>query len=98
MEKELRKVDKTRREKLFSARTEKGRKGAPMTITYSKYLPDMITLLRSKRHLLNRSQNLRTVYPSDPMIAYRRGRNLRDMLVHSKTRYATASRGTLGLL
>ena len=95
VERELQKVDKAGRDKLFGVKTRKTeRKGVPMAITYSRYLPDIKAALRSKRHLLHRSQNLRNIFPLDPMVAYRRGRNLRDMLVHSKTRYTTSNRGT----
>ena len=63
-----------------------------MAITFSKYIPDVRAILRNKRHFLHRSQSLRKIFPVDPMVAYRRGRNLRDMLVHSKTRYLTGNR------
>ena len=90
---ELKKVDQMNRNRVSGARLKGGDgKGVPMTITFSKYTPNVKAILRSKRHLLHRSQNLRKIFPVDPMVAYKRGRNLRDMLVHRKTRQLTYKR------
>ena len=90
---ELRKVDQMNRNRVSGARLKGGDgKGVPMAITFSKYTPNVKAILRSKRHLLHRSQNLRKIFPVDPMVAYKRGRNLRDMLVHRKTRQLTYKR------
>ena len=92
VERQLQKVDKVSTEKLLSKKPESSKTDrVPMAITYSQYLPDMARLLKSKRHLLHRSERLRQVFPRDPMVAYKRGKNLRDMLVHSKTRGAVSS-------
>ena len=65
-----------------------------MALTFSRHLPNIRDILRKKRYILHRSEKMRAVFPSDPMVAYRRGRNLKDMLVHSKTRGIISNRGT----
>ena len=42
--------------------------------------------MRKKRHLLNHSDNLKKIFKDDSLISYRRGRSLKDQLVHSKTK------------
>ena len=60
----------------------------PLVLTYSQYLPDVRKVLQKKRHILHNSRKLKTIFPEDPLVAFRRGTNLRDQLVHKKTRRA----------
>ena len=57
----------------------------PLVMTFSSFLPDVRRILREKRAILHRSREMRKIFPRDPLVAYRRGRNLRDVLVHQKT-------------
>ena len=94
VEHELIKVDKLNRDQLLAGRTAGDKeKRVPMAITFSQYLPKITDVLKSKRYLLHRSQRLAAIFPSDPMVACKRGRNLRDMLVHSKTKRTTSKHG-----
>jgi len=94
VEQELRKVDNVSRDQLLKSRSGENdkKKGVPMAITFSQYLPNIQAVLKSKRYLLHKSQRLSNIFPLDPMVACKRGRNLRDMLVHSKTRHTTSKR------
>ena len=91
VESELKKVDRMNREQLRKGEPKRGNntvdgRGAPMVVTYSRCLPDIKKILKSKRHILKRSQNLEGMFPADSMVAYRRGRNLKDGLVHRMSR------------
>ena len=68
-----------------------------MVLTYSSFLPDVRKkILKRKRHDLEQSENLRKIFHMDPMVAYKRGSNLRDVLVHQKTKRAMFGRGERG--
>ena len=54
---------------------------------------NMTAILKSKRHLLHRSERMASIFPSDPMVAYKRGKNLEDILVHGKTRRVISGEG-----
>ena len=94
VENELRKVDRLNREQLLSEKaTKNNSKRVPLAITFSQYLPNINAVLKSKRHILNRSQRLRSVFPSESMVAYKRGKNLKDVLVHRKTKGIISNQG-----
>ena len=95
VEKELKKVDKFSRSQLLGEKMEDGEaERVPLAVTFSRFLPNMRDVFNRKRHLLHRSERMRTIFPQDPMVAYKRGRNLKDMLVHSKTKRIIAGKGT----
>ena len=83
----FRKADKTDRTQLLKnkARTVKKVDRVPMVVTFSSHLPDINMILNKKRHILHQSDRLKNIFPENSMVAYRRGRNLQDMLVHAKT-------------
>ena len=56
----------------------------PLVLTYSSYLPDIHNIVRSKMHLLYRSEKMKKVFKKRPLVAYRRGANLADVLIHGK--------------
>ena len=64
-----------------------------MAVTFSSFLPDIRAILRRNRHILQKSNKLKTVFQRDPMVAYKKGSNLKDLLVHNKTRKALGARG-----
>ena len=94
---ELEKVDRTRKDNLFERRRKKDKKcdegRVPMVLTFSSFLPDISAIMRKNRSMLHRSEKLRKNFQKDPMVAYKRGSNLRDILVHRKTRRALTTRG-----
>ena len=94
IEKELCKVDKMSREQVLRGVPLKRKNDrVPMALTYSRFLPNIPALLKRNRHLLHRSERMRSIFTTDSMVAYKRGRNLKDMLVHRKTKVALASKG-----
>ena len=95
VERELKKADRVNRDQLLNAKSGQGdRKRVPMAVTFNRYLPDVAVILRRNRYLLHRSQRMRDIFPSDPMVAYKRGRNLKDILVHRKTRGLISKQGS----
>ena len=94
---ELDKVDRMKREDLLLRRDKKsGMRGegrVPMVVTFSSFLPDIRAIMRKNRHILNKSDKLKRIFPKDPLVAFKRGSSLRDILVHSKTRRALVTHG-----
>ena len=93
---ELRKVDRMRREALLVRRGEirtSEESRVPMVVTFSSFLPDVTAIMRKNRHILQKSDRLKKIFRKDPMVAYKRGSNLKDLLVHRKTRKALGTRG-----
>lgn len=57
--------------------------------TYDVLAQEIQMILRKHWNILKADQDLTTVLPSYPNITYRRGKNLREMLVHSHLRTTT---------
>ena len=57
----------------------------PLVLTYSKLLPDVRTILRKHQATLHKSERMREVFGKPPLLAFRRDKNLCDVLVHRKT-------------
>lgn len=55
-----------------------------LVVTYSSSLPNLTNILRKHFNILQQSDKLSTLFPVPPRVVYRRGRNLKDVLVHSK--------------
>ena len=74
------------RDKLLDGATRKQRRGVPLVVTYSSHLPNITKILREKKTILTRSERLRKIFDADMFVSYKRGTNLKDILVHKKTR------------
>lgn len=57
-------------------------------MTYSKQLPDVRDILAKHKNVLYRSERMMEVFKDQPLVAFRRDRNLCDTLVHGKTNRA----------
>ena len=92
---ELRRVDRIDREGLLAGRKSKRKSSdrVPMVLTFSSFLPDVRAIMKKNRHILSKSDRLKGIFKSDSMVAYKRGSNLKDVLVHKKTRRALGTRG-----
>ena len=86
IEQQLQKVDKMDRGKLLENRNKKNQSDrVPLVLTYSKLLPDVRTILRKHQATLHKSERMREVFDKPPLLAFRRDKNLCDVLVHRKT-------------
>jgi hypothetical protein len=89
IENQLRKVDILDRESLLKGSSKKtSEQRIPLVVTYSKLLPDIRTILRKHETTLYQSERMRNVFSKPPLLAYRRDRNIADVLVHTKTNKA----------
>ena len=52
----------------------------PFVITYNLLLPNIPKLLQESQTILNASEKCSEVFENTPLVRYRRGRNLNDML------------------
>ena len=83
----LKRVEGMDRGDLLDGSTKKrGKQGVPLVITFSSYLPNISKILKEKRHLLARSDRLKRIFDDGVFVSYRRGTNLKDILVHKKTK------------
>ena len=83
----LGRVKHMNREDLLEGGVKKrDRQGVPLVVTYSSHLPNISTILKQKKTFLARSDKLRQVFSNDVFVSYKRGTNLRDILVHKKTK------------
>ena len=55
-----------------------------MVITYSKQLPDIRKITKTYLNLLHKSDRIKTIFKAPPLVAFRRDRNLGDILEHGK--------------
>lgn len=53
-------------------------------VTYNPALPSISGILKKHWRVLSKDPYLKTVFPSPPMVAYRRAKNLKDKLVRAK--------------
>ena len=53
----------------------------PLVVTYHPLLPSFASITRRHLHILHITERLRTAFPSPPLIAFRRPKNLKDLLV-----------------
>ena len=56
-------------------------------MTYNPRNPNLIQIIRKYWPLLHTNRTLHRLFPNEPMIAFRRETNLRDMLVRAKIEY-----------
>ena len=79
------KVDKLERSNLLQYRKQKKtNERVPLVITYAKQLPDIHKITKKHLNLLHKSDRMKTIFKAPPIVAFRRDRNLGDILVHGK--------------
>jgi hypothetical protein len=89
IEKQLQRADAADRGHLLSnSKRKTQQKRVPLVVTYSKLLPDIRAILNKHERTLHRSERMQKVFPESPLLAYRRDRNICDVLVHTKTNRA----------
>ena len=71
---------------LDGTRKKQKKQGVPLVVTFSSHLPNIAKILKEKKHLLMRSERLRRIFDDGVFASYRRGTNLKDILVHKKNK------------
>ena len=85
VEKELRKVDNLDRNQLLKYRAKnKENERVPLVLTYSKGLPSVRYIIKKNLATLYKSDRMKNVFQKPPILAFRRDKNLKDILVHKK--------------
>ena len=56
----------------------------PFVITYNPLLPNIPKLLQESQTILNASEKCSEVFKNTPLVSYRRGKNLNDMLCNKR--------------
>ena len=89
---QFQKLDRLNRDELltYKQRKEGDRERVPFVITYSHALPDVHKIVRKRLSILHRSERMKAVFPKPSIIAYKRGSNICDSLVHRKTSKAVS--------
>ncbi|CAN7951161.1 unnamed protein product [Ixodes pacificus] len=62
-----------------------------LVMTYNNNAPNVNKVLSKHFNIIEQSQRLKQIIPSPPRVVYRRSKNLRDTLVHSRTTRAQSS-------
>ena len=61
----------------------------PLVLTYNDLLPNIHEIVNKRMDILHHCDNMKKVFPDPPIIAYRRDRNLSDIIVHGKLNKVT---------
>ena len=84
-------VDKTLSEVKFSERMsvlqnkqKAGKRFLPFVTEYRPSVPNLKNILMSKWHLIENQPLLRNIFKDPPLLSYRKGRSLKDVLVRAK--------------
>ena len=77
------------RQKLIEEKTKKRNKRIPLVLTCNRTLPNVKRAITNNWNLLHKNQEFKDVFQEPPILAFRRNRNLYDLLeckniVHEK--------------
>ena len=82
---EFQRLSEIERDALLTSKSkEKDQKRIPFITTYNKTLPNLKHILNKHWHSLQINSNLRTVFEQEPLIAYRRNKNLGNLIGSKK--------------
>ena len=77
------------RQETFKRQTQNNNSNRPpfvITDIYNPDLPNVSTAVRKNRNILQSSSRCKQIFPSPPIVAYKRSPNLGDLLVRSTLR------------
>ena len=103
MEKTLAEVNfEDRGRALLQNEKEKKNKSVPFVTQYQPSVPNLKKILLDKWHLMEENPALKEICKGKPLISYRKGRSLKDILVSAKLllrlKHARESRAGLSIL
>ena len=84
IEEQLKKVDTINRDQLLNYKQKTENNRVPLVITFSKALPNVHRILRKNMKTLHRSERLKQIFQTPPIVAFKRDKNIKDILVHKK--------------
>ena len=77
------------RESALQPRARQRNNRVPLVTTYDSRLPNLNKITRNYLPVLHVSERLKEAIPEAPMTAYRRPKNLRDLLVRAELKFIT---------
>ena len=94
IENQLQRVDNLDREELLQrkAAVKPNSDRVPLVVTYSKQLPNIHKIVKKHQDILHKSNRMKEIFKTQPIIAYRRDKNIGDILIHGKTSRVVNSR------
>ena len=82
---EFQRLSEIKRDALLTPKSkEKDQKRIPFITTYNKTLPNVKQIINKHWHLLQINSNIRTAFEQEPLIVYRRNKNLGDLIGSKK--------------
>ena len=83
----MKKVLTISQEEALRPNTKEQKARIPMVVTFNPDLPPMRRIVNQRWNLLHEDERLKKVFKNRPIIAYRKPKNLKDLLVRSKFVY-----------
>ena len=80
-----------RRDDALAPGSHAANRRVPLLVTYHPSLPNLPTIARDNTPVLHASRRLKNAIPESTIIAYRRPKNLRDLLVSSHLKHHPSS-------
>ena len=80
----LAEVQFTDRESALRQKQKMRKKILPFVTQYNPSVPNLKNILMSKWHLIENQPLLKEIYQVPPIISYKRGKSLKDILVRAK--------------
>ena len=74
----------TERESALRKKNENPKELFPFVTQYQPSVPDLKNALMEKWHLIQTQPSLRQIFKEPPLISYKRGKSLKDILVRAK--------------
>ena len=84
--KQIAKAKRHDRSSLLTYKPKKKTDRVPLVTTYNPAFNKISNIIKQHSHLLEDNDHLENVFPSSPILAFRRPRNLRDLVVNAKLR------------
>ena len=95
VDKQFDKALKIPRSELLSKKVKANKKVFPLVLDYNPILPDVQNIIRRHLHLLRSSPQITEIFPAKSVFpAYRRTKNLKEVLAPSKFRPSSAANQT----
>ena len=68
----------------YGTKSNKNKDRVSLVLTYGKRLPDIHNIVHRRMDILHKSSKMRKISKAPPLVAFRRGRTIKDVLVHQK--------------
>ena len=85
---------KTSREEAFQSKQNSSSDRVPLVVTYNPALPNLHIILKEPQQILDTSPKTQAIFKEPPLVAFRRGRSLSQMLTHKRLPSSNTSNTT----